>query len=108
MATSGIATRKKIRSLMDRPRDPMASPRFSRRRMRAAPRRIQLTVKGARIAHNRHRPELKTINPSIGQGTTTKAYILVLSQVVTKDDSWCRGAWRFAVAAFVGVTAYAR
>src|SRR4029077_15918394 len=55
MAISGIATRKYIRSLMDRPRDPMA-PHFQRCVRELVPAASQLTVKTARIAHNRHRP----------------------------------------------------
>src|SRR5215472_939501 len=59
MAMSGIATRKYIRSLMDRPRDPMAPPLFRGGRCELLHIASQLTVKTARIAHNRHPPRAK-------------------------------------------------
>src|SRR5262250_164084 len=59
MAMSGIATRKYIRSLMDRPRDPMAPPLFRGGRCELLHIASQLSVKTARIAHNRHPPRAK-------------------------------------------------
>src|ERR1700683_2955547 len=44
---------------MDRLRDPMAPPQFRGVVCEVLPGRMQLSVKAARIVHNRHRPERK-------------------------------------------------
>src|SRR5438128_6126972 len=103
MAMSGIATRKYIRSLMDRPRDPMAPPLF-RCVDASCSRRIQLTVKTARIAHNRHRPEPKE---DISVDSPAHRHKRKYSRVIAGSDEWLLPvprARRFAFGAFVGAT----
>ena len=71
---------------MDRPRDPMAPPRFRGVNV-VAPVAPRPTGKTARIAHKGHRSELKkdiSIDKTVRHH---KVDILALSQVTANDDS---------------------
>jgi hypothetical protein len=75
--------------------------------MQVAPRRIPLTVKGARIAHNRHGPEAK--KDICADGIVLHHNALVDPSFSGKSQMIMVGAEgqeRRACPAFVGATAY--
>ena len=75
--------------------------------MRTAPRRIQLRVKTARLAHSRHRPESKN---DISTNRMMHHHEVEIICVIAGSDEELLpvpAALRIAFAVFVGATAYA-